>query len=82
MIVNVLSLDDHRTNNDLEGWHLQMNKRLTGIQHGIWGFIEQVQVENLRTQNDIRIIENGGLLKVRSKEILQRIIRMLAIKFK
>ena len=65
MIVNVLSLDDHRTNNDLEGWHLQMNKRLTGIQHGIWGFIEQVQVENLRTQNDIRIIENGGLLKVR-----------------
>jgi hypothetical protein len=46
---NVYHLDDHRTNNDLEGWHLRFLTLLRN-QYGFWAFIKSIQNEQRATE--------------------------------
>ena len=42
--LTVFAIDDHRTNNDIEGWHRHLNDFMTAHPN-IWSFINHMRVE-------------------------------------
>ena len=65
---NIFSLDDHYTNNDVEGWHYDFNQHLTrrGQALGFWPFVEMIGARVLVDNEAYLQLENGMQLTTRS----------------
>ena len=58
---NVHNLDDHTTNNDVEGWHRNLNEKLTKQNRCLpfWGFIDRIGKETLLDNHEYNNLLNG-----------------------
>jgi hypothetical protein len=55
---NLFGVDDHRTNNDLEGWHIRMS-HLIHRKENLWRFITAVKKEQQSKEVEFVQIEHG-----------------------
>ena len=69
-----LTADDHRTNNDLEGWHKVFNEMLHNHKHGIWGVLEKIQLEHQRSVRELGQVRAGALLSMKPIWMKKRIL--------
>lgn len=69
---NLYAVDDHRTNNDLEGWHIRMSLNIHKKEN-LWRFIRGIKKEQQSKEIEFIQILNGNdiapqRLKQRNKE--------------
>jgi hypothetical protein len=81
---NVFALEDHRTNNDVEGWHYEFNNRLTKHDRalGFWPFVELIGTRVDIDDEGYAQVMGGQLLASRSTQSIDRqesIMRMRSL---
>lgn len=54
----VFDLTSHRTNNNVEGYHAELGRRM-GNRKSLWSFLEELQREENRIHFDIQLEEHG-----------------------
>lgn len=64
---NIFALDDHRTNNDLEGWHNHMNRNMKR-KNNLWSFIESIKIEQAAKEVEVNQILNGQVIAHQRRE--------------
>jgi hypothetical protein len=69
---NVFTIDDHMTNNDLEGWHRGIHARFKGKEKHLFKYIECLQKEQLKNERELGQMLNGQQLTVRPKADVKR----------
>jgi len=67
------NLDDPRTNNHIEGYHLRLDKFIVNKKPNIWYFIEQIKKEESTYSLNFTRLERGLLrIKVMSRKDIER----------
>ena len=63
---NVFSLDMHRTNNHMEGWHNRMNSQVKN-KPNIWTFIDLIMREQTAKEAEINQMNHGERIAQQAK---------------
>lgn len=72
---NVFDVLEHRTNNDLEGWHTRMSK-LLNRRENLWQFIRVIKDEQAAKEVEVNQIEHGAVIRRQSAKSINRETRI------
>jgi hypothetical protein len=56
---NLFLIDDHKTNNDVEGWHTRMSLKINRKEN-LWKFINAIKTEQASKETEFIQIEHGA----------------------
>lgn len=79
IICNLFLIDDHRTNNDLEGWHLHMNQ-IMHRKENLWRFITAIKNEQQFKEVEFIQIEHGNDIRPQRRRQKDKETRFAAMK--